>query len=276
LQNTFCTIGGKMSGAVCCYRSYLPQGARITPLLLLCDHASPNCPDEFNQLGLSAQIWQRHIAYDIGAALLCEYLAKHLGAEALLHAVSRLVIDPNRAPHDPTLICAISDGCLIPGNAPNGQPLPVVERERRLALYHRPYHNAISHALHVRRKAKFTPILLSVHSFTPTLRNGPPRPWHIGVLWGRDGRLALPMLQHLAAQAGIFVGDNQPYSGANGHGYTLDYHAWPEEGPPLPHLLLEVRQDLLTTPTDIAHWGACIAQALEASFTSAGLAWRSS
>jgi predicted N-formylglutamate amidohydrolase len=40
------------------------------------------------------------------------------------------------------------------------------------------------------------PAILSIHSFTPSWR-GVARPWHAGVLWNRDGRFALPLIERL-------------------------------------------------------------------------------
>ena len=37
-------------------------------LILLCDHASNRIPEEYVGLGLEAAQFERHIAYDIGAA----------------------------------------------------------------------------------------------------------------------------------------------------------------------------------------------------------------
>ncbi|MGL6181181.1 MAG: N-formylglutamate amidohydrolase, partial [Aestuariivirga sp.] len=36
-------------------------------LLILCDHASNALPPEYGDLGLPAEQFERHIAYDIGA-----------------------------------------------------------------------------------------------------------------------------------------------------------------------------------------------------------------
>ena len=66
------------------------------------------------------------------------------------------------------------------------------------------------------------------------------RPWEVGVLYGRDVRLARPLMRHLEA-AGFPVGDNEPYAGAL-EGDTLDIH-----GTRTGHanVLIEIRQDFL-------------------------------
>ena len=89
------------------------------------------------------------------------------------------------------------------------------------------------------RRAGRTPVLLSLHSFTPRL-SGRDRPWQVGVLWRGDDRLAAPLLAALRARGDLVVGDNEPYSGALAFGYTIEFHAQRSR---LPHLMLELRQD---------------------------------
>ena len=43
--------------------------------------------------------------------------------------------------------------------------------------------------------------------------NGFRRPWHLGVLWNRDSRLAGPLLDRFRVDPELCVGDNEPYSG---------------------------------------------------------------
>ncbi|HEX4105882.1 MAG TPA: N-formylglutamate amidohydrolase [Rhizomicrobium sp.] len=203
-----------------------------SPLLFLCDHASNSVPAPYRDLGLSKALFQTHIAYDIGAAEVAAALAKAYGAAALLGGVSRLLIDLNRGSEDPTLVMKLSDGSIIPGNRDAGD----AEVAKRLKQFHAPYHAAIREQMaRIGEKA----ILVSIHSFTPSWKTVP-RPWEIGVLYGRDKRLAVPLIKHLAA-AGFRVGDNEPYTGAL-EGDTLDTH-----GTKTGHanVLIEVRQDFL-------------------------------
>ena len=87
-----------------------------SPLLLLCDHASNALPPDVGTLGLAPALFETHIAYDIGAAAVTRALAAAYGAPALLGRWSRLLIDLNRGPEDPTLVMKLSDGSIIPGN----------------------------------------------------------------------------------------------------------------------------------------------------------------
>jgi predicted N-formylglutamate amidohydrolase len=200
------------------------------PLLFLCDHASNALPE--GGLGLAPGLLATHIAYDIGAAAMTRALAEAYGAPAFLGGWSRLLIDLNRGADDPTLVMKLSDGSIIPGNARAGAS----EVARRIARFHAPYHAAIDTALN---RMGPDAVVISMHSFTPAWK-GRPRPWQVGVLYDRDMRLAAPLMARLH-EAGFVVGDNEPYSGAL-EGDTLYQHGTLRG---LPHVLIEIRQDLI-------------------------------
>ena len=212
-----------------------PAPGGTSKLLFLCDHASNRVPPDYDGLGLPPPLFETHIAYDIGAAFVTEALAEAHGASALLGTQSRLVIDLNRGADDPTLVMKLSDGSIVPGN----RNADAAEVARRLQRFHAPYHAAIKEQI-----ARIGPgaILVSIHSFTPAWK-GVKRPWEMGVLYGRDWRLARPLMKHLAL-AGFSVGDNEPYTGAL-EGDTLDTH-----GTRTGHanVLIEIRQDFLSSP----------------------------
>ena len=221
--------------------------AAAAPLLLVCDHAGRRVPRRLGRLGLDDAAFERHIAWDIGAAEVARRLAARFMAPLVLSAYSRLVVDTNRRPGDPTAIPEESDGTIVPGNRGLGD----ADRAQRFATIHEPYHAAIDARLMALRGRGVVPVVLSVHSFTPTFE-GFARPWQIGVLWNRDDRLARPLMQGLAA-GGIVVGDNQPYSGQDRHGHTMPRHA---EDTGLPHALIEIRQDLIETAVRAETWAA--------------------
>jgi len=221
------------------------EGRAGSRLVLTCDHASNRVPAELGDLGLGQEAFRRHIAYDIGMRGVTLKLAEALGAHAVLSTTSRLVIDPNRGEDDPTLLMRLSDGDLIPGNARVGEE----ERERRLARYHRPYHDVITKVLDRVVAAGETPLLIAMHSFTPAWKSVP-RPWHVGLLWDLDDRVATPLLAALSAEEGLVVGDNEPYDGAligdgmNRHGTNRGF----------PHVLVEIRQDLVGHEEGQGEW----------------------
>ncbi|HWU56403.1 MAG TPA: N-formylglutamate amidohydrolase [Rhizomicrobium sp.] len=201
-------------------------------LLFLCDHASNALPE--GALGLDPRLLATHIAYDIGAAALTRALASAYGAPAFLGGWSRLLIDLNRGADDPTIVMKLSDGSIIPGN----RNADAAEVARRIQTIHAPYHAAIDAALD---RMGPDAVVISMHSFTPAWK-GRPRPWEVGVLYDRDVRLSEPLMAQLRS-AGFAVGDNEPYSGAL-EGDTLYSHGTLRG---LPHVLIEIRQDLIAT-----------------------------
>lgn len=226
-------------------------------LLLLCDHASNAVPQDLGTLGLPPEEFRRHTAYDIGARGLTLALAEILGAPAVLSRFSRLVIDPNRGDDDPTLVRKISDGAIIPGN----RQADAVEVERRRALYMAPYHAAITARIDSALAQGIRPQLIAMHSFTPQMTLGPPRPWHVGILWDHDdGRLALPLMAALRREPDLVIGDNEPYSGRL-KGDAMWRHGL-QRG--LPHVLIELRQDLIADSAGERLWAETLAPHLRA------------
>ena len=166
-------------------------------------------PDWVNggDLGIAAEDMARHIAWDVGALGVARALGQRLGAPVVWSDFSRLVIDPNRGEDDPTLLMRLYDGTVIKANYPMSRQ----ERERRLNEYYRPYHDAVSATIASVAKATGTsPFIFSLHSFTPVMQ-GRARPWHAGVLWDLDDRAPLPLIEMLARDPSIVVGDNEPY-----------------------------------------------------------------
>lgn len=234
------------------------------PVLLVCDHASKAVPRCLDGLGLDDAALSQHIGWDIGAAEVTRRLAAHLDAAAVLAGYSRLVIDLNRQPGDPTSIPEISDNVAVPGNF----GLDEYEAELRLAHLFRPYHNAVTATLarlwhHGERAA---PAVIAVHSFTPVM-NCCPRPWHAGILWNRDPRMAVPLLKSLARRRDLCIGDNEPYSGRL-IAYTIDRHA---SAAGLPHVSIEIRQDLIADDAGAELWAGILAEALTPILAQPGL-----
>jgi predicted N-formylglutamate amidohydrolase len=230
-------------------------GAAETGVLLLCDHASNALPPEYGSLGLPASELARHIGYDIGAAGVTRALAERLGCPAVLSHFSRLLIDPNRGEDDPTLVMRLSDGAIVPGN----RHVDAAEVDRRIARFHRPYHRAIEHEIDAALAGGTIPALFSVHSFTPVWR-GMPRPWHVGLLWDLDERFTRPLIEALEAPGDLIVGDNEPYDGALRNDCL--YRHGTARG--LPHVLIEIRQDLIADDAGQLAWAERLADLLPA------------
>ena len=200
-------------------------------ILIVGDHASARVPDDID-LGLDEALLREHIAVDIGVAEVSRLLAKRLECTAILGGISRLVIDLNRDEEAPGLMPLTSDGHAIPGNRD-------ADTDARMRRFYRPYHAEIASALN----GMSAPFIMSVHSFTPRLMSDPrqQRPWEIGILYNRDdraARIAIPLLE----EAGLIVGDQQPYSGQLLNA-TMNRHA---EANGIPYLGIEMRQDLVS------------------------------
>ncbi len=206
------------------------------PLILTCDHASCRFPKSLGDMGLDPFARRCHLAVDIGAGPVTERIAERLGVTAVLQNYSRLIVDCNRELMDPGAFLEYGDGIVVTGN----RNLHQEDKDLRASTLYWPYHGAID--AHVERLASIgpAPALIAIHSFTPVL-NGESRPWQIGVLWDRDEAMRDIFLDGFR-EAGFVVGDNQPYSGKAPQDYTIDTHA---EGNGLPHVGIEIRQDLV-------------------------------
>jgi predicted N-formylglutamate amidohydrolase len=242
-------------------RTLNPEGK--ADLLLICDHASRKVPRALGDLGVPRTEWDRHIAFDIGAEASARILSERFDAPLVVSGYSRLVVDCNRRPEDPTAIPEASDGTSIPGNL----GLSAQDRARRLRDLHAPYHASVAAAIARYRAAGRTPRVVSMHSCTPVFK-GFERPWHVGVLWKSDPRLPIPLMKALAEIPGVVVGDNQPYDARDGHGYTMRTHC---ELAGIPHALIELRQDLVDTRAGAAKWAGLFGDALEIALKAPGL-----
>ena len=236
-------------------------------LLLVADHAGYAVPIKLAGLGLDPVFMDQHIAYDIGAAAVTRQLAVILQVPAILAGYSRLVIDLNRSLDDPSSIPEQSDGVVIPGN----HNLDVSARVQRAARLFYPYHQAISARLAQIRDRGIIPALISIHSYTPVM-NGIMRPWEIGVLWKEDNRIAEPLIHRLRQEENrgrkLMIGDNEPYSAYSPAGYTMATHA---ESVGLPHVLIEIRQDLIKTSEGQTLWARWLSLVLRHVLADDGL-----
>ncbi|RUW26308.1 N-formylglutamate amidohydrolase [Mesorhizobium sp. M4B.F.Ca.ET.215.01.1.1] len=232
------------------------EGDRKRGIVLLGDHARRALPEEYGSLGLPASEFERHIAYDIGVETVTRELAATLGVPAVLANFSRLLIDPNRGEDDPTLIRQLYDGTIVPGNYPMAEE----ERERRLDRFYRPYHDAVGAMIaSVAEASAKAPFIFSIHSFTPVMQ-GIRRPWHVGILWDLDDRVARPLIDMLAEDKNLVVGDNEPYDGAL-RGDTMFRHAIVNG---FAHALLEIRQDLIAGREAALAWAERLAPIVDA------------
>lgn len=221
-----------------------------TSLFIFGDHASKFIPAEYDSLGLSGDDLTRHIAWDIGTEAIIRRLCAHFGCGGQLAGVSRLVIDLNRDLKAAGLIPETSDGTVITAN----QGLSSAQRQDRITRFYAPYHAALAENL----DGLDTPFVLSVHSFTPHPLTGARRDTEIGLLVKHDVETAAQFQQSLI-RSKIKAEINKPYS-AYDLNYTVDAHIGPRG---LPHLAIEIRQDLVDTEAGVAKVTALLIDHLE-------------
>ena len=221
---------------------------------LTCDHGGRRLPRKLGDLGLPQAEFERHIAWDIGAAAVTSHLADALDAFAIRQIYSRLVIDANRDPTVESSIVTLSELTEIPGN----RGLSESQRAARVREILVPYHDRIVAELDRRQAAGRPTVLIAMHSFTPVFK-GIARPWQIGVLYNRDPRFAHALKALLEAEGDLTVGDNEPYEVGDLTDYTIPVHG---ERRGIPHVEIEIRQDLIADAPGQRAWADRLARLL--------------
>ena len=222
-----------------------------SPFVFICDHAGKRIPRSLGDLGVASSELERHIAWDIGAAGVGSHLSKLLDAFFIRQTYSRLVIDCNRPLDAAGSIVARSEATDIPGNVGIDESS---RRARAREIFH-PYHDRIAAELNRRKRENRRAILISVHSFTPSYLDAA-RPWHIGMLYGNDARVARLLLARIRGEGQWNVGDNEPYAVTATTDFAIPVHG---EARGVPHVGLEIRQDLISDESGQRVWAERIA-----------------
>jgi len=221
---------------------------------ILADHASQRIPRRLGDLGLPASERERHIAWDIGALGVAQRLSALLDAPLVAANYSRLVIDCNRDPKVANSIVSLSEYTHVPGNR-NLRPDQIAARRQEIF---EPYHARIRALLDARAAAGRPTILVSQHSMTPVFK-GAARSMHAAVLYNRDRRFAGAVLDLLRAEPKLVIGDNEPYFVTDETDYSIPRHG---EARGLPHVELEIRQDLIVDAAGQDEWAQRLARIL--------------
>lgn len=172
--------------------------------------------------------------------------APKVGATLIAARMSRYVVDLNRADDDVDAQSVIGVG-VSGGTHPRGvvwrmttdgrtilrRPLTRTQLERRLDLYHRPYHLAVERALRELRDEFGFAILLAAHSMPShgRVRRGGPSVRRADVVPGTRGRRtadprAIDFVDAFFRGAGLSVRHDEPYRG----GYSTGFYGRPDEG----------------------------------------------
>ncbi len=225
--------------------------------VIVVDHASARIPRRLGDLGLPAAELQRHIAWDIGALAVARQVAADLDAALVAQNYSRLVIDCNRSPTVATSIPRTSEAVEIPGNA----GLSEEEAAARRAEIFEPYHAEVRALIDTRLAAHRPTILVAQHTMTD-IYHGVRRPMHGAVLYNRDRRFAGLMLEMLRREPHLLITDNEPYFVSDDTDYSIPQHG---EARGLPHVEIEIRQDLVADERGQSEWARRIGAALRAA-----------
>ena len=226
-------------------------------IVLVSDHSGIAVPAALDGLGVFPSEMRRHVAYDIGIADVGHCLANRLDATLIESNYSRLVIDCNRYPGAVDSIPGVSDHTVVPANA----AADAAERDAREREVFHPYHQEISLRLSALRAANRSPVLVSLHSYTPVME-GLFRPWDIGILWRDDSTLARPLVDALSMHDEFTVGENLPYSGRGHRAYTMVRHT---RGTDMLHVSVEFRQDRIEFRAGAERWAEIFGDALLAA-----------
>ena len=210
-------------------------------VVLLCEHASNDIPNKYNDLGLNSVDKNSHAAWDPGARELSLLLSQVLDAPLIASTVSRLVYDCNRPPSAASAMPVKSELIEVPGN----RNLTEDQRSERISSIYEPFQNAVQQAIQTRKKNGLWTALVTIHSFTP-IYFGQKRSVEIGILHDQDSCLADAMLSH--ATDTYKVKRNAPYGPDDGVTHSLIRHGVQNA---LPNVMIEVRNDLLADPEDI-------------------------
>jgi predicted N-formylglutamate amidohydrolase len=224
--------------------------------VILVDHASQRIPRRLDTLGLPPGELERHIGWDIGALAVARRMSAALDAPLIAQNYSRLVIDCNRDPAVSTSIPQVGESTEIPGNI--GLSREAIEA-RRVEIFE-PYHARIRAVLDARRAAGRATILIAQHSMTDVFK-GQRRHMHAAVLYNRDRRVADLVLSGLR-ESGLSIGDNEPYFVSDETDYSIPRHG---EARGLPHVEIEIRQDLILHAAGQDEWAQRLCTVLRAA-----------
>lgn len=217
-------------------------------LLIACDHAGKNIPICYHHLGLHDDVFNRHIAYDIGARSVTNMVANFLKVPAICANYSRLLLDLNRRTDDYTIMRPISDGTIIPKNI----GMSSQEQQWRIEHFFIPYHHKITDILQEMKN----PAFIVIHSFTPIFQ-GHRRDVMLGVMTGRHKKWSdIFMTEFQQQYPDIIMKENEPYRGDAPYDYTVPHHAL-DKG--YDSLALEIRQDLIDNDDKCQQWGNMLA-----------------
>ncbi len=230
------------------------------PFVFVCEHASNRIPQALNNLALSQDVANSHVAWDPGALAVSNILSQEFNSPLVVQNFSRLVYDCNRPPHASDAMPLRSEIYNIPGN----RDLTEADRKCRIEEIYQPFHRAVELCIANRLATGLQPVVVTIHSFTPVYF-GKRRNVELGILHDEDSRFADAMLAAAPTLTTLVTERNQPYGPKQGVMHTLQVQAQPLA---LLNVMVEIRNDLIAneqSQRDVAgQLSAVLKQALEA------------
>lgn len=232
------------------------QEAVIPDVVLICEHASNRVTLPWGYA--DGDLLASHAASDPGALGLSQALGGQLALAGhsveLIHApLSRLIYDLNRSPDRADACPALSEIHRIQMN----EGLSAVDRQARMERLYLPFHNLVRARIARALVFGVRPVVLTVHSFSPVW-HGVARSVEFGVIHDDLPALALAIVGQ-AGDLGLTTELNAPYSAADHVTHTLRLHALPYR---LENAMLELRNDVIATPSAQHHMAASLAPVL--------------
>ena len=175
-------------------------------LVLTCEHADHRIPRAYASLFSGANdVVRSHRGWDPGALPLARLLARRLGEPVFVTRWSRLLVEANRSPTNPSIWSRYT------------KALPAPVRERILARYWRPHRQAVEAAVAEWLVRGERVVHVAVHSFTPELE-GVVRNADVGLLFDSRRRHESAFARRWAARLrahdpALRVRYNYPYLG---------------------------------------------------------------
>lgn len=225
--------------------------------VVVCEHASNFFPEPWGNLGLTPEQQVAHIAWDPGALPVARALARLLDAPLVHAPVSRLIYDLNRPPIAASAMPARSEVHDIPGNS----AIDATERLNRTRAVYVPFHQDLGRLIAERLAGGIAPVLVTMHTFTP-IYHGQPRAVEVGLIHDSDPDFTHCVAEAAQGQSHYQVQVNEPYSAQDGVTHMLAMHATPYG---LPHVMVEIRNDLVATADTQKQAAEWLASALTAA-----------
>lgn len=236
----------------------------IPGLLTVAEHAGYAIPQALDNLGCGDDFARAHFGCDIGVAAVMKAL-NDLGAETYESNYSRAVLDPNRLSEEETSIPPLRDGVPILAN----MNLTPRQRQERTDIFFNGYHSPLDNLFERRLKEHPDLFYMSVHSMAKSLdvdslgnkTGGKIRP-EIALLYrDKENDLAEEFAAFYREQGIRDIGMNTPYS-AKDDGHRVPMFV--KYQPRVPLILIEFRNDLISSPEGAAHHAGLLLKAIQA------------